>query len=564
MDSRTPYVITASLDMTLLAYLGYLYHANSVTLYSYTQIYGPLSLSPAIGPLTALVSASSAVATLLASRDKRLGDRCFAALLVTFTSLVVAAQLLLPDLVSRYYLANWVSDSYEHLWGEGMYLAMYGHVTPYPTFMWFNRAFWFTFAESVLALWGHPGYYMAAPALFTPKWFPLIMSIAVAPPVYLLARSLGLGRRASAAAVTMTEALWPIIPYAASESWATVTFTAALAFFIVAATSSERRGLVPLVLASLAFVYTHEYPAAVGTVALLGAGVMLLTRRGLRSSTLTALAAVASAWLIMGIYDSHGFVQGGIHYYWDVVTSTLRSLFVKAPQVIAQSTAKAYVPYERAVRIEAYTFILDLAVPFFLALAMIRDKRGKALFGAVGGGGLIGAGLSIPTTIGLGWSYRVPLLLVGLLSVTLVLFAEARRHRRAALAAVVLAVSLLVPLTIYTEYTGYSQLAVPERGGGLTLLNVVTESGGYQPGIVGELAPGTAVQGDIPWYGSWCSNETPSFPSGVYLEYYYREFVYYVYVVCPNYVLLSSRINSFASNNSVVVDTNIGFLSLTR
>jgi hypothetical protein len=39
--------------------------------------------------------------------------------------------------------------------GEGMYLAMYGHLTVYLTFMWFNRAFWFTFAESVLVLWDH-------------------------------------------------------------------------------------------------------------------------------------------------------------------------------------------------------------------------------------------------------------------------------------------------------------------------------------------------------------------------------------------------------------------------
>lgn len=559
------YYVMAGINAALAAYLAALYYPLTGTIYSYTQIYGPLSLSPLIGPLTAFVSTASTAAVVLASRDRQVSGRSFAALFAIFTSFIVIVQILMPDEASRYYLSNWVSDSYAHLWGEGMYLAMYGRLTPYPTFMWFNRAFWFTFAESVLDLWGHPGYYMASPATFTPKWFPAIMSVAVAPPVYLLARALGLGRRASAAAVTLTEALWPILPYAASESWATVTFTAALALFIAASLEGDRRHLVLLFIASLALVYTHEYPAAIGTVGLTGAGLLLATRgRASRYPPLASLAVVAASWLVMGVYDSHGFVQQGIRYYWDVVTDTLHDLLVKAPQVIAQSTAKAYVPYERAVRVEAYTFMLDLLVPFLTSIAIVRSPRGRALFGAIGGAGLVGAGLSIPSTFGLGWSYRVPLLLVGLLSAALASLSEARRHRRAALAAVVLAVSLLVPLSVYTEYTGYSQLAVPDTGGGLTLLGAVTESGGYQPGIAGELAPGTAVQGYIPWYGSWCSNATPSFPSGVYLEYYYREFVYYLYVVCPNYALLSSRISSFAQNNSIVVDTNIGFFSLTR
>jgi hypothetical protein len=562
--NHLPYVGIALIDAVIAAYLVILYYVHAAQLYTYSQIYGPLSLSPLIGPLTAFVSASLAVTTLVASHDGRLSGRAYAALFAYSTALIVAVQVLVPDVASRYYLSNWVSDSYAHLWGEGMYLAMYGHLTVYPTFMWFNRAFWFTFAESVLALWGRPGYFMAPPATFTPKWFPAIMGLAIAPPTYLLSRLLGLDIRKAAATVTVAEALWPILPYAASESWATVTFTVTLALFVKASLGRDRRDLALLFLAALAFVYTHEYPAAVGTVALIGAALMVMLRPDTsRSSAAAALGVAFAAWLVMGVYDSYGFVQESIHYYWNVVITTLHRILVKAPQVIAESTAKAYLPYERAVRVDAYTFILDLLVPFALSLAMIKDRRGRLLFGGVGGAGLIGAGLSIPVTFGLGWSYRVPLMLVGVLAVTISLLPVLTKYRRAALVAGVAVIVIMSSLSVYTEYTGYSQLAVPYQLAESSFLNPVTYSGGYEPGLIGELSPGIGIQG-IPWYGDWCSNSPPSMPPGLYVQYDYTGTIYYTYIVCPKFQLFMSHINDFANNSTVILDTDGGFLAISR
>ncbi|MGC9113331.1 hypothetical protein [Acidilobus sp.] len=70
--------------------------------------------------------------------------------------------------------------------------------------------------------------------------------------------------------------------------------------------------------------------------------------------------------------------------------------------MIAESTANAYLSYENSLKIEAYTFILDLLLPFILSLAMIRSVKGKLLFGVVGGASLIGVGLSIPAPSALG------------------------------------------------------------------------------------------------------------------------------------------------------------------
>ncbi|MGC9072512.1 MAG: hypothetical protein ACP5HK_07495, partial [Acidilobus sp.] len=72
-------------------------------------------------------------------------------------------------------------------------------------------------------------------------------------PIYLLSRFLGLNRRKAAATVTIAEALWPILPYAASESWATVTFTVTLAMFVMASLDGDRRDLALLFLATLEY-----------------------------------------------------------------------------------------------------------------------------------------------------------------------------------------------------------------------------------------------------------------------------------------------------------------------
>jgi hypothetical protein len=68
------------IDTALTAYLAALYYTHEPSLYSYSQIYGPLLLSPLIGSLAALVSASLAVTTLIASYDSRLSGRAYGTL----------------------------------------------------------------------------------------------------------------------------------------------------------------------------------------------------------------------------------------------------------------------------------------------------------------------------------------------------------------------------------------------------------------------------------------------------------------------------------------------------
>ncbi|MGC9113332.1 hypothetical protein [Acidilobus sp.] len=51
---------------------------------------------------------------------------------------------------------------------------------------------------------------------------------------------------------------------------------------------------------------------------------------------------------------------------------------------------------------------------------------------------------------------------------------------------------------------------------------------------------------------------------GLYVKYYYSAAVYYAYVVCPNFPLIQSQAQEFASNSTVIVDTNIGYLAISR
>ncbi|MGC9072513.1 MAG: hypothetical protein ACP5HK_07500, partial [Acidilobus sp.] len=444
--------------------------------YGVSEVYGPLSSVPALGYLGSLALVTALIAAYSYSRDSR--REIAAAGLIASVIAVTLVRFLLPDLAERYYITDF-EDSFNHMY-RAMYIAEFGHLTPYSDFMWLNRSFWLTLAESILVLWGHPGWFKDPPFYFVIKWYPELTALLMAPPTYLLARAAGLGRRASGLAVALSVALWPEFPVTASDHYGTVTFTAALALFLLAVRENDRRLLVPLLLSTLAAVYTHELVAALAGVALFGGSAALLLFPGdhfARKGVATALGVAVAAYLIMAVYDSYGFVQSGINYYWNTAISTMRRLATQAPSVIGQATVRALPAYHIAVEVKAATYIAELVTPFALSLALAVSRPShRLLFGAVGLSGLLGAAL----TLGLGavgWADRVPVMFVGVAAVIVASLAEVRGHRRAAAAAFVATVIALSPLTLYASFAGYPAVAFPEVGWDLGVWWVVTESG---------------------------------------------------------------------------------------
>ena len=532
-------------------------------------IYGPLSYDPLLGALGSAILALSLALAALAAYRRDVPGGAAAALILLSASVVVAAKFLVPDLADRYYITDF-EDSFDHMY-RAMYIAEFGHLTPYFDFMWLNRSFWLTLAEAILVLWGHPTWFKDPPFYFAIKWWPELSSIMMAAPTYLLARSAGLARRASGLAVALSLALWPELPVVASDHYGTITFTIALAFFALAVRERDRRLLAPLLLAVLAAAYTHELVAALMAVALLGGAAMCVLfpeGAGARRAALAALAASLSAYLIMALYDSYGLVQQGISYYWHVTLSTLRRLLYHAPSLISQATYRAMPAYHAAVEVKAAAYILELVLPFAVSLALAARRPGhRVLSGALGLAGLVGAAL----TLGLGavgWADRVPIMMLGVIGAILAGLAEVRRYGRAAAVALLASAAALAPLALYASFAGYPAVAFPEVGWDLGTWWVVTESGGYQPGVVGELAPGSAVAYWLPPVpaGQWCNATASSswFEAGYMGSYYLPYFTYSAYASCPDYQHLYSNVVTIKYNNTIVIDTPVGYLAVLR
>ena len=537
-------------------------------------VYGPLSYDPLLGPLGSAILALSLALAALAAYRRDVPGGAAAALILLSASVVVAVKFLVPDLADRYYITDF-EDSFSHMY-RAMYVAEFGHLTPYFDFMWLNRSFWLTLAEAILVLWGHPTWFKDPPFYFTIKWWPELSSIMMAPPAYLLARSAGLGRRASGLAVALSLAMWSDIPVLASDHYGTVTFTVALAFFVLALRERDRRLLAPLLLATLAAAYTHELVAALMAVALLGGAamyVMLPEGAGTRRATLAALATSLSAYVIMALYNSYSFVQQGISYYWHVTLSTLHSLLYHAPSLISQATYRTMPAYHAAVEVKAAAYILELVLPLAVSLALaLRRPSYRVLFGALGLSGLVGAAL----TLGLGavgWADRVPIMMLGDISAILAGLAEVGRYRRAAAAALVASMAVLAPLALYASFAGYPAVAFPEVGWDIGTWWVVTESsyiavGSGQAGVPGELASGSTIAYWLPPLpaGQWC-NATASnrwFETGYMGFYYLPYFTYSAYSSCPDYQHLYSNVIVVEYNNSVVVDASVGYLAMFK
>ena len=555
--------------LALLAAYSLLFARAGDRVFWVPYIYGPLSYDPLLGALgSATLVLSLALAALAAYRRDVPGNAA-AALTLLSASIIVAVKFLVPDLADRYYITDF-EDSFNHMY-RAMYIAEFGHLTPYFDFMWLNRSFWLTLAEAILVLWGHPTWFKDLPFYFTIKWGPELLSIMMMPPAYLLARSAGLSRRASGLAVVLSTALWPEMPYVVSNDYGTITFTVALSFFILALRERDRRLLAPLLLAVLAAAYTHELVAALMAVALIGGAAMYVLFPegvGTRRAALSALAASLSAYLIMALYNSYGFVQQGINYYWHVTLSTLRSLLYHTPSIISQTTYRVMPAYHAAVEVKAAAYILELVLPFAVSLALaIRRPSYRILIGALGLAGLVGAALTLGLSA-VGWADRVPIMMLGVIGVIVAGLAEVRRHRRAAVAVLLASAAALAPLALYASFAGYPAVAFPEVGWDLGTWWVVTESGGYQPGVAGELAPGSTVAYWLPPVpaGQWC-NATVSgtwFEVG-YMGYYYLPyFIYSAYASCPDYQHVYFNVVMVKYNNSVVIDTPVGYLAVLR
>ena len=537
-------------------------------------IYGPLSYDSLLGVLGSAILVLSLALAALAAYRRDVTDIAAAALMLFSASVVVAVKFLVPDLAERYYITDF-EDSFNHMY-RGMYIAEFGHLTPYPDYMWLNRSFWLTLAETILVLWGHPTWFKDPPFYFTIKWWPELLSLVMAPPAYLLARSAGLGRRASGLAVVLSLVLWSDIPVVASDDYGTVTFTIAMAFFVLTVRERDRRLLTPLLLVVLAAAYTHELVAALMAVALLGGAAMyVLFPEGVsaRRATLSALAASLSAYLIMALYDSYGFVQQGINYYWHLTLSTLRRLLYHAPSLISQATYRAMPAYHSAVEIKAAAYILELALPFAISLVLaVRRPSYRVLFGALGLSGLVGASL----TLGLGavgWADRVPIMMLGVIGVILAGLAEVRKYRRSAVAVLLASAAALAPLALYASFAGYPAVAFPEVGWDLGTWWVVTGSsyiamGGGQAEVPGELALGSTVAYWLPPLpaGQWCNSTISSswFEAG-YMGYYYLPyFTYSAYASCPYYKHLYFNVLITEYNDSIVVDAPVGYLAMLK
>ncbi|MGC9113365.1 hypothetical protein [Acidilobus sp.] len=517
----------------------------------------------------------SLMATFYAVLSENFSNRWTAFIIVTSTLAIISVRFLVPDLADRYYITDF-EDSFSHMF-RAMYIAEYGHLTPWPDFMWFNRSLWFTLAEAILVLWGHPAWFKDPPFYFVIKWIPELMSLLMAPATYLLARSLGLSRKAAATAIPLSIILWSDIPESVSDHYGTVTFTIAAAAFVLALRERDRRSLAMLLVATLAAVYTHELIAALAGVAFFGGGLLYLMFPGKSNSrtfTAKALLTVTAAYLIMGVYDSYGFVQQGIHYYWSLTISTLRRLTYHAPQLIYQATVRAMPSYHAAVEVKAAALIAELLIPFAIAAALsLRRPEHRALTGALGLSGLVGAAL----TLGLGavgWADRVPLMFIGVLAVILASLVEVKSHRKAAVAAALASVIVLTPLCLYASFVGYPAVAFPEVGWDLGIWWIVTSNGrpaltsNFTAAVPGELAPDAVVAYPLPPLpaGEWC-NETLSegwFKPG-YMGFYYQPYsVYSAYSSCSDYPMLYSNVLLAKYNNSVVVNAPVGFLALMR
>ncbi len=534
-------------------------------------VYGPLSYSEPLGILGSIVATISLILAGL-ENDRRLAVPA----VILSIAMVVTIKFLVPDLADRYYITDF-EDSFNHMY-RAMYIAEFGHLTPYFDFMWLNRSLWLTLAEAILMLWGHPTWFKDPPFYFAIKWTPELFSVMMAPPVYLLARSAGLGRRASGLAVALSLALWPDIPAMASNDYGTITFTVAAAFFVMAVRERDRRLLAPLLLSTLAAVYTHELVAALMTVALLGgvAVYMLFPDKGgwpARRAALAALATSLSAYLVMAMYNSYTFVQQGISYYWHVTLSTLKQLLYHAPSLVSQATYRATPAYHAAVEVKAAAYILELVIPFGASIALaIRRPENRLLFGALGLSGLVGAAL----TLGLGavgWADRVPIMMLGVLSVILASLVEARIYRRAAMGALIASVVVMSTLAFYASFAGYPAVAFPDVGWDMGTWWVVTRSqyiavgSSYPSAVVGELAQDSSVPSWFPPtpVGRWC-NETATvgwFQAGS-MGYYEPYFIYSAYASCPDYQHLYYNVIVVEYNSSVVVDTPVGYLAVLR
>lgn len=559
--------------LALIIYYVVIFEEVGNEVFGVSDVYGPFSRAPVLGVIGTLIMLLSLMMAFYVALSESFSSRWAALIIVMSALTVVSVRFLVPDLADRYYITDF-EDSFNHMF-RAMYIAEYGHLTPWSDFMWLNRSLWFTLAEAILVLWGHPTWFKDPPFYFMIKWVPELMSLLMAPATYLLARSLGLSKRAAAVAMPLSIVLWSDIPESVSDHYGTVTFTIAVATFVLALRERDRRSLAMLLVATLAAVYTHELIAALAGVAFFGGGLLYLMFPGMSNSrtfTAKALLTITAAYLIMGVYDSYGFVQQGIHYYWSLTISTLRRLASRAPQLIYQATVRVMPSYHVAVEVKAAAYIAELLIPFAVAVALsLRRPEHRALVGALGLSGLVGATL----TLGLGavgWADRVPLMFIGVLAVILASLVEVKSHRRAAVAVTLASVIILTPLCLYASFAGYPAVAFPEVGWDLGVWWVVTESDSpalYANGsasVPGEVAPGAEMAYWLPGSPAWC-NETVSeswFTPG-YMGYYYEPyFIYYVYSSCSNYHLVYSNVLSVEQNNSVVINSPVGFLEVMR